>query len=82
MLAAAAVPVSMAMRNPFADDLAHQDEAIADNRHDHEEALAPYPSVLGRLPGPSRRRDACEPARPRSSGQDQCGRARADTYVY
>jgi hypothetical protein len=38
MLAAAAIAVSMAMRNPFADDLARQDLAIADNRHHHQEA--------------------------------------------
>lgn len=38
MLAAAAVAVSMAMRNPFADDIARQDLAIADLRHDHERA--------------------------------------------
>ena len=38
MLAAAAVTVSMAMRNPFADDLGHQDLEIDDHRHDYEQA--------------------------------------------
>jgi hypothetical protein len=38
MLAAAAIAVSMAMHNPFADNLDRQDLAIADHRHAHEEA--------------------------------------------
>jgi hypothetical protein len=38
MLAAAAIAVSMAMRNPFADDLARQGQAIADHQHHHQQA--------------------------------------------
>ena len=38
MLAAAAIAVSMAMRNPFADDLERQDRIIADHRHGHQQA--------------------------------------------
>jgi hypothetical protein len=38
MLAGAAIAVSMAMHNPFADNLDRQDRAIAGHRHAHEEA--------------------------------------------